>query len=455
MFQRLLGIALGLVLLASCNWSSRRWGMAEPRRKSSEPPPGPYFPRPPEPGNPIPEPVANTWQNEHREQIQRCSPFRNVLWDYRVINFCEGQTRAIKKIYNLGDSLYVETEDNWLYAVDKADGVTRWSLKLEGPLDFAPCLTRGVAEDRAAAEGVIRTVSKEVAEMKASFQADPAELTKQLKLLDDAKGALKSLKTVDFMYLIVRGGLISVERSYGLVNWKVWPPGGPSGAPYATVQHVFVPTHDRNMVHAFDIANGYWGPQFQARGAVSTQPYFDGDRLIFASEDGGVYGYSLTETPIFPPFFSERSIRAEMLPGPEGVLYVGSSDFAVYAVDRTTARLRWKYETGASVEEQPMLIGTTLYTWSGGNLFALDAANRGALLWRLDGLCAKPILETASRLYARAKDGKILGVNKKSGEVEKTWCLPYFDFFLGESGSGTLYAATRDGYIYAAQEMLE
>lgn len=455
MIQRVLVGLLGIGLLVGCNWSPKQWGMAEPKRTHPAPTPGPYFPRPPEPGNPMPEPVANTWQSEHRAQIQQCTPFRKVLWDYRVVDFSACQTRPIRRIYNLHDTLYVETEDHWLYAVDKANGVTRWTLRLDGPLDFPPALTRGVPEDRSRTEREITLLSKEIAKMKETFQAEPAELEKRQKAISDAKEALKTLRAIDYMYLVVRGGLMSVERNYGLVNWKVWPPGGPSGTPYATVSHVFVPTHDRSMVHAYDIANGYWSAQFSSRGTVTTQPYFDGDRLLFTSSDGGFYGYNMSEIPVFAPFFTERAIRAEMTPGPDGVMYVGSSDFALYALDRSTARLRWKFETGASIEEQPMLVGSTLYVWSGGNLFSLDTANRGALNWVLEGAHARPFLQTKTRLYATSREGTILGIGLASGQVEKTWNLPLFRFFLGDSDTGTFYAATSDGYIYAAQEMLE
>lgn len=455
MFQRVLAGLLGLGLLVGCNWSPKRWGMAEPKRCQPAAPCGPYFPKAPEPGNPMPEPVANTWQSEHREQVQRCTPFRQVVWDYRVVNFCAGETRPIRKIHNALDTMYVETEDYWLYAVDKANGVTRWALHLDGPLDFPPAVTRGIPEDRSRAERAIVVLSKEIGQMKGTFQADPAELAKRESALADAKGALKTLRSLDYMYLVVRGGVMSVERNYGLVNWKVWPPGGPSGTPYATTSHVFVPTHDRNLVRAYDIANGHWSAQFPSRGTVTTQPYFDGDRLIFTSEDGGVYGYNMSEFPVFAPFFSERPVRAEMTPGPDGIMYVASSDFAVYALDRTSARLRWKFETGASIEEQPMLVGNTLYVWSGGNLFALDTANRGALKWVLEGANARPFLETRTRLYATDCEGNILGVNLTSGQVEKTWSLPLFRFFFGDSDTGTFYAATSDGYLYAAQEMLE
>ncbi len=63
-----------------------------------------------------------------------------------------------------------------------------------------------------------------------------------------------------------------------------------------------------------------------------------------------------------------------------GIVYVGSDDDNVYALDAATGHVRWTYTTGGAVGS-PAVAGDTVYVASGdGRLYALDAAT-GHLRW--------------------------------------------------------------------------
>ncbi len=65
-----------------------------------------------------------------------------------------------------------------------------------------------------------------------------------------------------------------------------------------------------------------------------------------------------------------------------GVVYVGSTDNAVYAIDLATGEQRWRFETKDMVEAPPLAHEGRIYIGSSDFFFyALDAAD-GALLWK-------------------------------------------------------------------------
>ena len=65
-----------------------------------------------------------------------------------------------------------------------------------------------------------------------------------------------------------------------------------------------------------------------------------------------------------------------------GVVYVGSTDNAVYAIDLATGEQRWKFETKDMVEAPPLFLDGRVYVGSSDFFFyALDAKD-GSLAWK-------------------------------------------------------------------------
>jgi len=63
------------------------------------------------------------------------------------------------------------------------------------------------------------------------------------------------------------------------------------------------------------------------------------------------------------------------------MLYFGSSDWKLYAIDLATGVKKWDFTTGYAIKGTPFLSGNTIYFGStDGTLYALDA-NTGAKQW--------------------------------------------------------------------------
>ena len=67
--------------------------------------------------------------------------------------------------------------------------------------------------------------------------------------------------------------------------------------------------------------------------------------------------------------------------GVDGVVYVGSNNGNVYALNASTGALLWSYATGAYVSSSPAVANRVVYVGSADNsVYALNAST-GALLW--------------------------------------------------------------------------
>jgi outer membrane protein assembly factor BamB len=64
-----------------------------------------------------------------------------------------------------------------------------------------------------------------------------------------------------------------------------------------------------------------------------------------------------------------------------GVVYAGSSDSNVYALNASTGSLLWKYTTGGAIFNSPAVAGGVVYIGNSGGLYALNAKT-GALIWK-------------------------------------------------------------------------
>ena len=68
----------------------------------------------------------------------------------------------------------------------------------------------------------------------------------------------------------------------------------------------------------------------------------------------------------------------------DGVVYFGSRDHFIYALDVATGEELWRFETGSFVDSSPVVVDGVLYCGSNdSNLYAIDAAT-GTELWRFE-----------------------------------------------------------------------
>jgi|GEM_PF-498860 len=134
----------------------------------------------------------------------------------------------------------------------------------------------------------------------------------------------------------------------------------------------------------------------------------------------------------------------------KGILYFGSGDYYVYAIDSLTGELKWKFKTNGRIDASPVVWEGTVYAGSlDGNLYALDAT--GKLKWKFEALgsiASSPVVEhglvffgsTGGFIYAlNATTGEKEWVFKTGGKVEASPAV-YGQLLIAGSYDGKVYA---------------
>jgi outer membrane protein assembly factor BamB len=134
-----------------------------------------------------------------------------------------------------------------------------------------------------------------------------------------------------------------------------------------------------------------------------------------------------------------------------GVVYVGSFDSNVYALDAATGGQLWSFTTGGSVESSPAVVNGVVYVGSqDGDLYALDAAT-GAQLWRslTNGAIDSSPAVVNGVVYVGSEDGEVLAFNAATGA--KLWHFPASGNVFSSPAvvNGVVYVGSDVGNVYA------
>ncbi len=137
-----------------------------------------------------------------------------------------------------------------------------------------------------------------------------------------------------------------------------------------------------------------------------------------------------------------------------GVVYVGSEDSNVYALNAKTGVLLWSYQTGGLVDSSPAVANGVVYVGSYGDygyLYALNAST-GALLWSYNtigvGVTSSPAVMNGV-VYFCDEEGYAYALNATTGAL--LWS--YDTGGLADSSpavaNGAIYFGDEFGIVYA------
>lgn len=200
-----------------------------------------------------------------------------------------------------------------------------------------------------------------------------------------------------------RGTIYALSTSDGALLWSKKTGGRIASRPAYHNGHIFVLSGDGNL-HKLNASDGKSEWVFQTEGAEHRFKRFSSSGEEFSD----IWDYYLS-SPVVE----------------DSVIFFGSSDRHIYAVDARSGKQIWKYKTGDVVHSDPIVDEGIVYAGSfDGFMYALDAAD-GSLRWKFDTVGAAYFPEGAVQQGAEIHKGVILFgsrdynlyvLNKKTGK---------------------------------------
>ncbi|HYF66993.1 MAG TPA: PQQ-binding-like beta-propeller repeat protein [Ohtaekwangia sp.] len=276
----------------------------------------------------------------------------------------------------------------------------------------------------------------------------------------------------------------TMPTSFGSPLWKLKTKGKIFSSPVMADDVLYVGSED-GFLYAINASTGTVKWKFKTRRAVHSTPSVYGNMVYFGSFDGHYYGVDIRTGKMKWRFKTggekwqggrgylglkpdtlmmddpwEYFLSSPIVQEIDGipVVFFGSSDSHVYAVDALDGKLAWKFKTGDIVHTTPAFDDDNLYIGSWDTFMYALNKRTGKELWRfktgdqigMSGIQASPTVYEG-KLYFGARDAHFYALNTGKGELlwkyaaENAWILS-----TAAIDRDNLYVGTSDSYLLLA-----
>jgi eukaryotic-like serine/threonine-protein kinase len=286
--------------------------------------------------------------------------------------------------------------------------------------------------------------------------------------------------------------LWALDAKDGTMKWKCATEGGIGSSPGYNGGIVFIGSSDQRL-HAIDIRTGKRSWTFKTEGKIFTRPHAALGLVFFGSDDGKMYavkpgptsGKEMWVYNVMNPIRSSPIVEGERLffgcdggeflclsvsgdatwrfqtrrrimSTPtihEGIVYIGSDDWYLYALDIEQGYPIWRTRTKGPVVSSPAYSdGKVFFGSADGFFYALDAMS-GRELWKYE--VKQPVTTSPAvyreAVYFGATDGVLYSVHAKTGDL--LWQFRAKGPILSSPhvAEDIVYVGSDDHNIYALQ----
>lgn len=255
------------------------------------------------------------------------------------------------------------------------------------------------------------------------------------------------------------------------LSWKFTTGGPVFSSPVIEQGKVYVGSNDGN-VYCLDLATGMVLWKYATSGEIRSTVCINGDQLIFISGDGNCYSLHRSSGQLAWKFATNGEKKYSLFSFADyyqstpvmekGVVYFGSGDGNIYALNAADGRKLWSFPTGDVVHGTPAVSESGVYAGSfDGFVYCLDPKT-GQLKWKFKsvgqsffpmGEMQGSAVEHAGKIFIASRDYNLYAIDVKGGYAHwnrrftRGWAMGVPKVYRN-----TLFVGTSDDYEMHAIE---
>jgi eukaryotic-like serine/threonine-protein kinase len=239
----------------------------------------------------------------------------------------------------------------------------------------------------------------------------------------------------------------SINAQDGRFNWKFPAADGIASSPYVYGDFIFIGSADRHL-YSIRHQNGRLNWRFGVNGPIYSSPRADFDHVFFGSDDGHLYAVNVSSGRAAWKSNGHSAIRSSPRIGSENV-YFGTEAGYVFCLD-LAGQTKWQFQAKRAVTSTPCLAEDMVFVGSmDTTVYALDA-NSGWAIWRFRAqrpILSSPVVER-ELLFIGSADGHLYALDIFSGR--KVWSYETKGQIASSPAvwGGAVYFGSTDGHIY-------
>jgi len=190
--------------------------------------------------------------------------------------------------------------------------------------------------------------------------------------------------------------------------------------------------------------------KYRTGSLVDSSPAVVNGVVYIGSNDNNLYALNASTGAFLWKYQTNGSVFSSPAVA-NGVVYFGSGDDYLYALDASSGLFMWKYPTNGSVLSSPAVANGVVYFGSDNNLYALDAST-GAFMWMYPtqaSVFSSPAVAN-SVVYFGSGDANVYALDASSGAFLWLYSTGASIFFPSPAvANGVVYIASDDTNVYA------
>ena len=202
----------------------------------------------------------------------------------------------------------------------------------------------------------------------------------------------------------------------GKVNWTYFTNGPVRSSPHIAEGHIFIGSDD-GFLHAVNTITGRRAWQVEAGAPIRSTPWAGHESVYFGTEDGELFCV-LFNGVIKWRFKARRAITSSPVFS-QGLVYVGSMDATLYAIDAKTGWVTWRFRLGKASISTPCIMENRVFTGAADGIIYCVEANTAKEVWRFatqHQVTGSPLIYKDS-LYCGSVDGYLYCLEHSTGRL--------------------------------------